>query len=109
LIAFEPGFDVVTVPDLDEASEWIESFVPDLLVMSENIEQSAAKNLVDSISELPNGGHCRVVSVRRNGNGETVTAPWHHATVSEGAGLSEWLAAVQHVFAHDELTDRRAG
>jgi predicted dehydrogenase len=109
LIAFEPGFDVVTVPDLAAASEWIESFVPDLLVMSENIEHSAAKKFVDSVGELPNGGHCRVVSVRRVGNGEAVTAPWHHAAVSEGAGLSEWLAAVQHVFAHDELTDRRAG
>ena len=40
LMAFEPGFDVVTVPDLGEASEWIESFVPDLLVMSENMAVS---------------------------------------------------------------------
>ncbi len=109
LIAFEPGFDVVTVPDIDEASEWIESFVPDLLVVSQNIEQSAAKKLIDSVSEMSNGRHCKVVSVRPVEDGEAATAPWHHAAVSEGAGLTEWLAAVQHVFAHGELTDRRAG
>jgi predicted dehydrogenase len=109
LIAFEPGFDVVTVRGLDEASEWIETFVPDLLVMSENIEQSAAKELIDSVRKMPNGDRCRVVSVRRVGNGEAATASWCDAAVSEGAGLSEWLAAVQNVFAHRKLTDRRVG
>jgi hypothetical protein len=109
LIAFEPGFDVVTVRGLDEALEWIETFVPDLLVMSENIEQSAAEELINSVSKMPNGDRCRVVSVGRVGNGEAATAPWCHAAVSEGAGLSEWLAAVQNVFAHRKLTDRRVG
>jgi predicted dehydrogenase len=108
LIAFEPGFDVVTVPDLDEASEWIESFIPDLLVMSENIEQSAAEKLINSVSELSKGRHCRVLSIRRAGNGEATTVSSHHTAVSEDAGLSEWLAAVQHMFAHGELTDQRA-
>jgi predicted dehydrogenase len=98
LTAFEPGFDVVTVSDVKGAHEWMQSFVPDLLVVSETIGRDATKELIDVVSRSSNDHRCRVVSVGHTGTSTGVMAPWHHIALDEGAGLSEWLDAVQQLF-----------
>lgn len=98
LTAFEPGFDVVTVPDVHEAVEWMESFVPDLLVVSETIEQPDAKNLMDVVMTSPAGPSCRVISVGHAGSNGAAMKPWCHLALNAEAGLSELLAAVHEVF-----------
>jgi hypothetical protein len=98
LTVFEPGFDVVTVVSVHEAAEWMESFVPDLLVVSETIEQPDATNLMDAVMKSPVGRRCRVISVGHVVNGKAAITPWSHVALNEGAGLSEWLAAVHYVF-----------
>jgi hypothetical protein len=99
LTLFEPGFEVVTVADLDEAAEWMQTFSPDLLVVSESLEQRETTNFVTGLLTAPNSRHCKVVSVGEVGNGEAPMARWRHAALGRGAGLSEWLETVRHVLA----------
>jgi DNA-binding response OmpR family regulator len=96
LTLFEPGFEVVTVADLDEAAEWMQTFSPDLLVVSESLEQRETTNFVTGLLAAPNSRHCKVVSV---GNGEAAVVHWRHAALGRGAGLSEWLETVRYVLA----------
>jgi hypothetical protein len=96
LTLFEPGFEVVTVAGVDEAAEWMQTFSPDLLVVSESLEQHEATSFVAGLLATPDSRHCKVVSV---GNGEAVMARWRHAALGRGAGLSEWLETVRYVLA----------
>ena len=97
LATFEPGFEVVTVQDVEGASEWLESFCPDLLVVSAAIDSLAVDRLMDSIRNSARVGRCKVVLVGSNGNDESKLASWHDVALSEGAALAEWLSAVQYV------------
>lgn len=100
LTLFEPGFEVVTVADLEEAAEWMQTFSPDLLVVSESLEQRETTNFVTGLLTAPNSRHCKVVSVGDVGdvgNGEAAMSRWRHAALGRGAGLSEWLETVRYV------------
>jgi hypothetical protein len=98
LTNFEPGFDVVTVSDIDGAREWMQSFIPDLLIVSESIEQQSVLELIDLITQSSEDHRCRVVSVGHDEADGRAMAPWHHVTLNKGAGLAKWLTAVRYVF-----------
>jgi predicted dehydrogenase len=99
LMSFEPGFDVVTATGVDEAAEWLETFVPDLLVVSEALDQLEAGDLVTGVLAAPASRHCKVVSVGHVGNTEAGVARWRHAALNSEAGLSEWLETIRQVLA----------
>jgi predicted dehydrogenase len=99
LMSFEPGFDVVTVAGVDEAAEWIDTFVPDLLIVSEALDQLEAGDFITGVLAAPASRHCKVVSVRQVRNEEAGVARWHHAALNSEAGLSEWLETIHQVLA----------
>jgi hypothetical protein len=99
LTLFEPGFEVVAVAGLGEAAEWMQTFSPDLLVVSESLEHNEATRFVTGLLAAPDSRHCKVVFVEQVGNGEATMAHWRHAALSQGAGLSEWLETVRYVLA----------
>lgn len=97
LMLFEPGFDVVTVDGLDEATEWMQTFVPNLLVMSDTLEEGAANTFVEIVLATPTSCHSKVVSVRHGNKGESAMAHRRHATLADGASLSDWLGTVSNM------------
>ena len=99
LMLFEPGFDVVTVAGVEEAAEWTQTFVPDLMVVSEALEHDETSNFVATVLAAPPSRHCKVVSVGQTRNEAGAVAPWRHAAIEEGASLSVWLETVRHLLA----------
>jgi hypothetical protein len=99
LMSFEPGFDVVTVAGVDEAAEWTDTFVPDLLVVSETLEQLSATDFVTGLLAESASRHCKVVSVGHIGNKDVGANRWRHASLNSEAGLSEWLETIRQVLA----------
>jgi hypothetical protein len=99
LTSFEPSFDVVTVAGVDEATEWIGSFVPDLLVVSEAVDQRHADDIVVAVLKTPPGSNCKIVSVGHVGGDDTALARWRHASLKYDAGLAEWLETIRYVLA----------
>jgi DNA-binding response OmpR family regulator len=51
LHSFNPGFDVVTVQDLQSAGEWLDSFRPDLLLIGVERTNDASTGLPERIFE----------------------------------------------------------
>ena len=99
LMLFEPGFDVVTVAGVEEAAEWTQTFVPDLMVVSETLEQHETSNFVATVLAAPPSRHCKVVSVGQAGNRTSAVALWRHAALDESASLSVWLFTVRSLLA----------
>ena len=109
LMSFEPGFDVVTVADADGAEEWMENFVPDLLVVSVALGQYEANDVVARVLTSPVSRGCRVVSVGHRQEGEAVVVRGCHAALEEGVGLSQWLKTVERVFCEADLSNSKLG
>ena len=99
LMLFEPGFEVVTTATIDEAAEWMQTFVPDLLVVSDALDQHETTDFVTAVLDAPRSRRCKVVSVQHAGNGQSAVAPRRHAVLDEGTSLSAWLETVRRVLA----------
>jgi hypothetical protein len=99
LMLFEPGFEVVTTATIDEAAEWMQTFVPDLLVVSDALDQHETSEFVTAVLDAPRSHRCKVVSVQHAGNEQSAVAHWRHATLDEGTSLSAWLETVRRVLA----------
>lgn len=104
LMAFEPGFDVVSVADVDAAAEWLENFVPDLLVVSAAVESSVANLFVATVLATPGGSACRLISIGNVGDEDALAVHGCHAALQAGVGLSHWLYAVHQVFQQKDLS-----
>jgi hypothetical protein len=104
LMAFEPGFDVVSVANVDAAGEWLENFVPDLLVVSAALESSVANQLVATVLAAPGGNTCRLISIGNVGDEDALAVHGRHASLRAGVDLSHWLHAVHQVFRQEDLS-----
>jgi hypothetical protein len=99
LMLFEPGFEVVTTATIDEAAEWMQTFVPDLLVVSDALDQHETSGFVTAVLDAPRSRRCKVVSVQHAGNEQSSVAHSRHAALDEGTSLSAWLETVRRVLA----------
>ena len=97
LTSFEPSFDVVTVATVHEAEQWLEAFPPDLLIVSDALDPQAADDFVGKVLMGSRARSCRVVSVGPDTSGSRSSPRWRNASISDDAGLSEWLDTIRYV------------
>jgi predicted dehydrogenase len=95
LTSFEPGFDVVTVSNTDEAAEWAGSFIPDLLVVNGDAHLNGAPEFVDTLLAAPASRHCKVLSIGHPEGPDVGPSRRRHATVPGTVSLSELMETVR--------------
>lgn len=86
LSSFRPGFDVATARDLGQATEWLDTFPPDLLLLDLGLPGEAAERFTDRLRANPRTRNCRILGIGtgdpRAGSAEAVLArPLHLRTL----------------------------
>lgn len=104
LMAFEPGFDVVSVADFEAAAEWLETFVPNVLVVSSALGRSGVAQFVAAVLAAPGGSSCRLVSVGGGGDEDLPAEHGWHAVLGEKVLMSQWLHTIRQVLRQGDLS-----
>lgn len=85
LSSFRPGFDVATARDLSQATEWLDTFHPDLLLLDLDLPGDAAASFTDRLRENPRTRNCKILGVgveRAAGRAEAILPrPLHLQTL----------------------------
>ncbi|MCZ6457056.1 MAG: Gfo/Idh/MocA family oxidoreductase [Actinobacteria bacterium] len=105
LSVFEPGFDVTTASDVEEAAEWIGAFTPDLLIISSDHDPIGLEGFVERVLAAPESSDCRVITI---GSRDLSGANRRHATLSSRVGVTELIDTVRAVFDEHSRTLERS-
>lgn len=94
LNSFEPGFDVVTAADTEQAAQW--TFVPDLVVI--DVDDPGAVEYVVALLARPESANCRIIWIGGFPADSYTGAVRCHGVLGRDAGLSELLRTIRSVW-----------
>lgn len=63
LHSFRPGFEVATARDAEQANEWLDTFLPDLLLLGLDPAEAATEALRERITGNERTAECRILDL----------------------------------------------
>ena len=103
LHSFAPGFDVATANDLGQAIAWLETFHPDILLLSESYAAADDGTLAARVRADERTRHCKIIVVSEAilGEGEAGQRPnGADATLAKPLKLPVLLQTIRKVLDH---------
>ena len=103
LHSFAPGFDVATANDPSQAIAWLETFHPDVLLMSKSYSDADGSALSARVRADERTKHCKIIVVSEavlGERGEENHAPGADATLVKPLRLPLLLQTVRRVLDH---------
>jgi CheY-like chemotaxis protein len=103
LHSFAPGFDVATANDPGQAIAWLETFHPDILLLSEAYAASNHHMLAARVRADEHTKHCKIIMVSEaalDGSKATERPGGPDATLTKPLNLPLLLQTVRKVLEH---------
>jgi len=99
LHSFRPGFDVATAHSVEEATAWLDTFSPDLLLLGLD-PSSSAEHLSVALRSDPRTAHCQIVVMAQKPAAELRLNPVcmrAQAVLAKPIGLKTLLTTVRRL------------
>lgn len=100
LNSFRPGLEVATARSLEEAINWLDTFDPDLLLLSDNVAEGEPWALAETIHQKERTRHCNVILLAEHPPSEYRLDPARvrvHAVLSRPVNLKTLLGTARRL------------